>query len=168
MGTTTTWTYDDGGREAAGYRGSTGDCTVRAIAIATEQPYDVVYEALFDAGREWYRTARKTKRMRGIMARFPTPTPRRGVYPEVYRRYLEQTLGWVWTPTMRIGSGTTVHLRGDELPGGRLVANCSKHLVAVVNGVVHDTYDSTRKGKRAVYGYWQAPAADVTHERRPA
>ena len=27
--------YDDGGREAAGYRGKTGDCVVRAIAICT-------------------------------------------------------------------------------------------------------------------------------------
>ena len=27
--------YDDGGRKAAGYKGDTSDCTVRAIAIAT-------------------------------------------------------------------------------------------------------------------------------------
>lgn len=25
------WVYDDGGRAAAGYRGSTGDCTCRGL-----------------------------------------------------------------------------------------------------------------------------------------
>ena len=35
--------YDDGGREAAGYRGKTGDCVVRAIAICTGEDYRAVY-----------------------------------------------------------------------------------------------------------------------------
>jgi hypothetical protein len=29
--------YNDGGREAAGFKGFTGDCVCRAIAIATER-----------------------------------------------------------------------------------------------------------------------------------
>ena len=41
-----TWQYDDGGREAAGYKGTTGDCVTRAIAIACELPYQEVYDAL--------------------------------------------------------------------------------------------------------------------------
>ena len=35
--------YDDGGREAAGYRGRTGDCVVRAIAVCARQDYRAVY-----------------------------------------------------------------------------------------------------------------------------
>jgi hypothetical protein len=35
--------YDDGGREAAGFKGSTGDCAVRASAIASGRPYKEVY-----------------------------------------------------------------------------------------------------------------------------
>lgn len=58
------------------------------------------------------------------------------------------------TPTMAIGSGCKVHLRADELPTGRLVVSVSKHLVAVVDGVVHDTHDPRRGGTRCVYGYW--------------
>lgn len=40
------WVEDDGGRVAAGFRGHTGDCVVRAITIATQQPYAIVYAAL--------------------------------------------------------------------------------------------------------------------------
>lgn len=40
------YVYDDGGRAAAGFKGETGDCVCRAVAIATEQPYQVVYDAL--------------------------------------------------------------------------------------------------------------------------
>jgi hypothetical protein len=30
----------------------------------------------------------------------------------------------------------------------------SRHMVAVIDGVVYDNHDSTRGGSRAVYGYW--------------
>ena len=33
------WVYDDGGRNAAGFRGKAGDCVARSIAIATRLPY---------------------------------------------------------------------------------------------------------------------------------
>jgi hypothetical protein len=43
-----THVYSDGGRKAAGYtrRSKRGDCVVRAIAIATGQPYAMVRDAL--------------------------------------------------------------------------------------------------------------------------
>ena len=37
---------------------------------------------------------------------------------------------------MHIGSGCKVHLRDGELPSGRLVVSVSKHMVAVVDGVI--------------------------------
>lgn len=43
--------YDDGGRATAGYKGKTGDCGVRAVAIATGKPYKEVYDALFDIAK---------------------------------------------------------------------------------------------------------------------
>ena len=67
-------------------------------------------------------------------------------------------LGFVWTPTMQIGSGCQVHLTADELPSGRLVCNVSKHQVAVIDGVIYDTHDCSRKGTRCVYGYWRLPS----------
>ena len=38
--------YNDGGRAAAGFRGKTGDCLVRAVAIATGLPYRDVYHTV--------------------------------------------------------------------------------------------------------------------------
>jgi hypothetical protein len=136
--------YDDGGRAAAGYRGETGDCVVRAIAIATEMPYQEVY----DATNEIAKSERLGKRKRG------KSNARLGVYKGTIRKYME-ALGWTWIPTMQIGSGCQVHLRADELPAGRLVVNVSKHSVAVIDGVVHDTHDPSRGGTRCVYGYFQ-------------
>lgn len=55
---------------------------------------------------------------------------------------------------MQIGQGCKVHLRADELPQGRLVVSLSKHHSAVIDGVVHDTFDPNRDGTRCVYGYY--------------
>ena len=63
-------------------------------------------------------------------------------------------LGFVWTPTMAIGQGCTVHLRADELPKGNLIVSVSSHFVAMIDGVIHDTHDPSRQGTRCVYGYW--------------
>jgi hypothetical protein len=81
---------------------------------------------------------------------------RNGVRKDTSRRYLE-SLGWVWTPTMRIGSGCKVHLKASELPPGRLIVKASKHMTVVIDRVLHDTYDCTRNGTRCVYGYFTQP-----------
>jgi hypothetical protein len=139
--------FDDGGRKAAGYKGKTGDCVVRSVAIATGRPYQEVYESVNKlAGRE-----RKGKRKRGIS------NARTGVYKGTTHKLLE-SLGWQWTPTMEIGSGCKVHLRADELPKGRLIVSVSGHLTAVIDGVIHDTHDPSRRGTRCVYGYWEQDA----------
>lgn len=127
------WIENDGGRADAGYRGDTRDCVTRAIAIATGQPYRQVYDALYAAAGA---------------------TPRNGVPRKVYDPYLAG-LGWEWTPTMSIGTGCTVHMRADELPAGRLIVRLSRHLSAVIDGTVHDTFDPSRDGTRCVYGYWK-------------
>ena len=136
--------FDDGGRAAAGYRGKAGDCVVRAIAIATGRPYQEIYD-LVNGAAIYERTG---KRKRG------KSNARTGVYKSSIKRVMK-SLGWVWTPTMEIGSGCMVHLRAEELPPGRLVVSVSKHLTAVIDGVIHDTHDCSRRGRRCVYGYWQ-------------
>jgi hypothetical protein len=137
--------HDDGGRAAAGYRGQAGDCVTRAIAIATGLPYQEVYDGINAvAKRERPRKGRRRS------------SARTGVTNATIRRYLAE-LGWEWVPTMRVGSGTTIHLRADELPPGRLIVSVSKHLTTVIDGVVHDTYPQDRDGTRCVYGYWLEP-----------
>lgn len=139
------WLYDDGGRAASGFRGEAGDCSTRAIAIATGRSYSEVYTVLGAMANERLPSGRKRY------------SARTGVPRKTIRAYLAN-IGWVWTPTMHIGSGCKVHLREEELPRGRLVVSVSRHLVAVIDGVIRDTHDPTRAGVRCVYGYWQPGA----------
>ena len=148
----TPFVFSDGGREAAGFTGSTGDCVTRAIAIAAELPYREVYDALHAAALNDRALMARLELNYGRHARRHA-SPRTGAWPKTYNAYLA-ALGWRWTPTMAIGSGCRVHLRPDELPAGRLIARLSRHLCAVVDGVVYDTHDPSRDGTRCVYGYW--------------
>jgi len=136
--------FNDGGRKAAGYQGKTGDCVCRSIAIATKMPYAYVYMLLNEQAQQQRITKRQPKR----------GSARTGIYKTTIRRILE-TLGWKWTPTMQIGSGCKVHLRAGELPTGRLIVSVSKHITCVIDGVIHDTHDCSRRGTRCVYGYWR-------------
>lgn len=136
--------YDDGGREAAGFKGKAGDCVTRAISIAAQRPYSEVYEAI---NARSGKVRNKTRKATG------KSSARLGVYKQDYRPYLE-ALGWKWVPTMAIGTGCKVHMRSDELPVGRIIVKLTRHLAAVIDGVLHDTYEDTRDGRRCVYGYF--------------
>lgn len=157
--------FDDGGRAAAGFKGSAGDCVARAIAITSGKPYAEVYAALA-RGTGAQRAGKRGKR---------SASARNGV--NVTRAWFKAymaSLGFMWHPTMTIGSGCKVHLVAAELPPGRLVVSVSKHYTAMIDGVIHDTHDprreihemTTRNGvtthtirRRCVYGYWTAPEA---------
>ena len=138
--------FHDGGRAAAGYKGKTGDCVTRSIAIATGKTYQQVYDAL----NQFAETERIGKRKR------KRSNSRTGVFRKTYQSYLE-SLGWQWTSTMSIGSGCQVHLRASELPPGPLIVKVSRHLTAVIDGVLYDTYNCSRAGTRCVYGYFSQP-----------
>jgi hypothetical protein len=168
------YVYDDGGRAAAGYKGKSGDCVVRAIAIASGQPYEEVYFVL-SAGMSGQRSTKRSKRK---------PSARDGVTTgrAWFKRYMA-SLGAVWTPTMKVGQGCRVHLTAEELPAGRLVVAVSRHYTAMIDGVIRDTHDPRREthmiepdtgrelkpgewrnvngichiARRCVYGYWTFP-----------
>lgn len=169
--------YHDGGRAASGYSGKAGDCVCRAIAIATEQPYERVYRALSDCNAS-YRGKGRTS--------FGKRSARNGiaVHGAAFKRYM-QSLGWIYVATMGIGTGCTVHLADGELPMGRLIVQVSRHYCAVIDGVIHDTHNPSERGatiyppetppdqmpknvrwlengngwcykpQRCVYGYWK-------------
>jgi len=137
--------YNDGGRLIAGYRGSTSDCVTRAIAIVTNKPYQEVYDLVNSYGSQERKSSKQKK-----------SNSRTGVRNATVRKIMKD-LGFEWTPTMAIGSGCKVHLRESELPSGKIIASVSKHIVAIVDGVIHDTHDPSRDGTRCVYGYWRMP-----------
>jgi len=142
--------YNDGGRESAGYKGKSGDCVARSIAIITKKPYQEVYERLANGNATQRRSKKESKSKAGVK------TASRGISAK--RKWFEEymtELGFEWIPTMQIGQGCKVHLNADEMPKGRLIASVSKHFVAMIDGVIHDTYDCSREGKRCVYGYYK-------------
>lgn len=163
----TQFIYNDGGRAKAGYKGKAGDCVCRAISIVTGLPYQQVYDRLANGNATQKLSKKHT-------AKRAKKTAARGI--SVKRKWFKdymRELGFTWTPTMLIGSGCKTHLCADELPKGRLVVAVSKHYTAMIDGVIHDTYNPQRgtepreitvngkrmltlKGRpeRCVYGYY--------------
>ena len=142
--------YNDGGREAAGFKGSASDCVARSIAIVSGRPYAIVYGELAEIN------ARMPKTQNRVLSGWTGGvTADRGIYTtsKLFKDYMLR-LGFVWTPTMKVGEGCRVHLRADELPKGKIVVKLSKHYAAVVNSVLHDTSNCSRRGTRCVYGIW--------------
>lgn len=166
------FTFNDGGRAAAGFKGSADDCVCRSIAIVTGLPYREIYEALAQGTGAQRKSNRTGKR---------AASARNGIH--VRRKWFRDyaaSLGLRWVPTMQIGKGCTVHLCAEELPAGRLVVSVSRHYTAMIDGVIHDTFDPRREmhcvepdhggelkvgqwrnengicsvQRRCVYGYW--------------
>jgi hypothetical protein len=142
---------NDGGRKEAGYKGNAGDCVTRSIAIVTGKPYKEVYDALNELAKIERKSTKRTPKK---------SSARNGVFRKTYDKYLK-SLGYTWTPTMHIGSGCKIHLRKKELPKGRLIVSVSKHLTAVIDGILHDTWDCSREGNRCVYGYYKKEIEDI-------
>ena len=141
---------NDGGREKAGFRGGAGDCVVRSIAIAAKLPYMQVYEDLRSANQNYaeLKNDRLARRLNNKGS-----SPRNGNHRNVFHDYI-LGLGFEWVPTMKVGAGCRVHLRPSELPTGTLIVKVSKHLTAIVDGVIQDTHNPSRGGSRCVYGYY--------------
>lgn len=133
------YVYDDGGRALYFKAKGVGDCVCRAVAIASGRDYKQVYDAMRSALGE---------------------TPRNGVNTRSvkFKRFMS-SMGFTWTSCSGIGSTTAVHYYADEMPTtGRYVCMVAKHCTAVVNGEVHDIWDSRFNSfgqHRRIYGYWQ-------------
>ncbi len=135
------FTYNDGGNSVR-----KKDCVTRAIAVATGKPYKEVYEAMCQVN---YNSRSNMTCTGSAKADNGVDTKCKG-----FKDYM-LSIGWEWVPTMSIGTGCRVHLKDGELPMGRLVVSVSRHYVAVIDGVINDTYNCSRGGTRCVYGYWK-------------
>jgi hypothetical protein len=158
--------YNDGGREAAGYKGKTGDCVARSVAIASGRPYQEVYDRLAE-GNENQRITKRSARQKNASKVNGVKTASYGI--NVKRKWFKDymaELGFEWVSTMGIGTGCKVHLRSHELPKGKIIVALSKHYAAVIDGVVNDTYKDDRGGTRCVYGYWKKIESKESKEIR--
>lgn len=128
----------DGGRFKAGYKGLANDCVCRAIAIVKAQPYEKVYSEINLICRELG--------YKGL-------TARKGL-PKVVMFEIMKRMGFEWKALCAPGSKQRIHLSESELPSGRIICRVTRHVVAVIDGVIYDNHDPQRDEKRMVYGYW--------------
>ena len=140
--------FDDGGRKAAGYRGATGDCVIRALSINLGLDYKDTYQTLIPQqnehvlGRRSYMGLRTQAKLTMNRAQFDIGQCR-GVSVDVYGPVLKEH-GWF---DRKIDGHLTVK-QAIQQYGRTLIfriANSSvHHLVAVKNGVVRDTWNSSK------------------------
>ena len=108
-----------------------GDCTMRAISIATGIDYKIVWDSLADISKE-----------NGNL-----PNSR-----EVCEVFLSRN-GWERQSPIRKRGGKKRFKLGDTPIDNnkRYIFHCSNHWTAVVNGVNRDTWDNR---KRCSNSYW--------------
>jgi hypothetical protein len=99
----------------------TGDCVIRAVAVATDQ--------------SWRETYRDLCRMGEIMADLPNSNAVWGAY--LKRRGAEQFLLQESCPEC-----ITVRAFCDRYPEGTYVIGTGDHAVAVIDGNYYDSFDS--------------------------
>ena len=119
--------FNDGGKADSGLgTASSGDCVIRAIAIAEQQGYRKTKAGLNDLLHE----------MTGGLERScnnGTPQP-------VSHKYLTDR-GYVLTLTKN------TYLRDHDFTGRTVIAVIPRHQLAIVNGQVLDTWDSRKSRK---------------------
>jgi len=137
---------NDGGRAGSKRPKARNDCTVRAIAIACAIPYDEAYDLLALEGR---------KGGRGFQFKFWAPAATVNGRRFVWRSF----------PAIK-GEPRMSHARFcRENPTGVYILNTAKHVAAVIDGVVQDTF--TEYDGRCIYGAWEVcPASVDTVEER--
>jgi len=124
------FTFNDGGRSRY-FKGRAGDCAARAMSIALELDYKLCYDELAKA-----HSAKTGKR-----------SARNGIYKDDFNVVLNRH-GWVWRSAPKLDGRKA---RSVDMPRGRVIVRMARHFAAVVDGVLHDTWDSSSK---MVYGYW--------------
>lgn len=125
--------FNDGGRKEAGYKGLVGDCVVRAVVIANDLDYKTTY--------------RKISLINANTGR--GKTVRRGVIPSLTNQTLRD-LGWKKLPMDR-----KLRFRADNLPKRKkLIIQTRRHVCAVIDGVLMDTWDSTKSGDALIESIW--------------
>jgi hypothetical protein len=146
------FTKTDGGRTEAGYRnprgGQNNDCVVRSISIASGRPYAQVYEeitACIQAGGfpQDRAHARKNPATHILV---------KGVSGIIWIPYITKAPGgWDAVTPAR---GRTM-FRPENLPAeGPVLVLLSGHLTVVVDGVLHDTHDCMKSGRRRIKQYY--------------
>ena len=129
--------YDDGGRSAAGYRGKTGDCVVRAIAICTGEDYRTVYLMMAEhMKRNGYAASGNAYAIRERNRKAPR---RKGQIAA--RRVQDRVLEVYGFRKVSLPAGARPTFTEAHRRYGDCIVGTTKHVVAVVGGALRDTFD---------------------------
>ena len=136
-----TYTEHDGGRAAAGFKGKTGDCVTRALTLVTTggNPTGEDYRRIYNAVAELNVTGKKSRAHAERKGRRPVRSNRAGAYLVGDGDDLTISLGLERVPVERgpRPTFTEAHQRY-----GDCIVKTAKHVVAIVNGALMDTWDS--------------------------
>ena len=121
--------YNDGGRAAAGYRGSDDDCVIRAIAIhmgATADAYKTIRAAML-------QECKNAGIARGIGTKRGEGRKQRRAIEALYARYGFRKVA--------LGRGARPTWTEAYEQYGNCIVSTTKHVAAIQNGAVRDTFD---------------------------
>ena len=120
--------YNNGGRKKAGYKKvHVGDCVTRALSVWKDEAeygdgstYKAIYKEMANANKAW--TGKRTAR-NGVMPH---------VYATVYKKH--------GLKMIKLDEKMTISEVYERY--GNCLARYTKHIMAVIDGAVHDTWDS--------------------------
>jgi hypothetical protein len=131
--------YNDGGRAKAGIPGRSGDCVIRAIAIAERIPYKKARKIVQNfIAQDW-----------AVYGLTPSKKYATGMHGVYNTSILLKSLGYKFVPTP--GKCFRAY---QEIPRGRIIVFVSSHVAAVINQELRDTWNSQKTGIRPMRGYW--------------
>jgi hypothetical protein len=130
------WLQHDAGRSTSKRPKARNDCTVRAIAAVTGAPYDAAYEWIAAGGRK----SGKRFKLKPFFA------------ANVFLHDADWRFAWTPYPAVKGERRMNVIAFVATHPRGRYVIQVSKHVIAVVDGVLID--DHLPRLNACVYGAW--------------
>jgi hypothetical protein len=130
-----TFVQTDAGRSKSRRPRQKSDCTVRALALAVEVPYDVAYDELKRRGRRSHNGAH---------------WPPRAKDDTIFGVQLR----WIPLPGVKgqLRMTPEAFCRGEEFQCGTWILQMAKHVATVRDGVL---YDLAPQSGRCVYGVWE-------------
>ena len=120
-----------------------GDCVIRALTKVTGKPWEKVFDELVPIARE--------------LQCMPNGKPS-------YERYLtEQGFSYRGVSNAKGSKRPTVDRFAKDHSSGTYLVRVAHHVVAVVDGMYFDTWDS---GHKSLYGYWEAVGAPKSIDKQ--
>ena len=128
--------YNDGGRKEAGYKGHTGDCVARALAISTGKPYKEIYDFVGE-------TMKSHGYKRSANAYY-SGNHRRGMRkPKLVQEDIIRSFGF---EKVKLPKGPRPTYRQAYEQYGDCMVATRGHILAIKDGAVQDIFDDQ--------GYW--------------